>query len=290
MKRIAFALAAALLARSTLLAQQPGTSFNFTNITYPHDTFTQLLGVNNAETIAGYHGATVNRGFTLFLPSTFKTENYPGSAQTQVIAINNNSNTLTAGFYIDQANITHGFMHNSNAWTNIDFPGTNFNQLLGLNDVGEAAGYYMDAAGNFHPYVYQEAGNLFESLVLPNTHSAQATGINNNGVVVGFFLDSQDVSHGWELNGTKFTVLNFPESTSTQALGINNNNEIVGSYTDSANATHGFLLSKGVWTQIDDPDGVGITIVNGINDNDVIVGFFTISTTVNTGFVGTPVD
>jgi probable HAF family extracellular repeat protein len=290
LKRIAFALAAALLACSSLFAQQkPSTlTYGFVNILYPNDTFTQLLGVNDAGTIAGYHGASINKGFTLFLPNTFKTENYPGSTQTQVIAINNNTNVLTAGFYIDQAGINHGFLRNSNAWTNVDFPGTNFNQLLGLNDSDEAAGYYMDAAGNFHPYIYEEAGNVFKALTLPNTNSAQATGINDSGIIVGFFLDSENVSHGWELNGSIYKVLNFPQSTSTQALGINNNNEIVGSFTDTAGGTHGFHYAGGVWTQIDDPDGVGITIVNGINDSGTIVGFFTISTTVNTGFVGTP--
>jgi hypothetical protein len=291
-KRIAFALATALLVCSSLFAAQkpaaPPSIFTFYNVTYPHDTFVQLLGINNNGVIAGYHGATINKGFTFFYPSTFAPENYPGSVQTQVIAINNDSNTETAGFYIDKAGINHGFMHNSKAWTNVDFPGTTFNQLLGLNDNNAAAGYYMDGVGNFHPYIYQQAGEVFESLTLPHTLSAQATGINNSSVIVGFFLDSSEVSHGWELNGTKYTVLNFPGSTSTQALGINNYNGIVGSFTDSSGLTHGFLYYLGDWFQIDDPDGVGVTIVNGIDDDFLIVGFMNFSTAVNTGFIGVP--
>jgi len=51
---------------------------------------------------------------------------------------------------------------------------------------------------------------------------------------------------------------------------------------------HGFHYAKGVWTSIDDPNGIGITLVNGINDKGIIVGFYAISGTVNTGFVGTP--
>lgn len=31
---------------------------------YTGDTFTHLLGINNSNVIAGYHGATVNKGFT----------------------------------------------------------------------------------------------------------------------------------------------------------------------------------------------------------------------------------
>lgn len=289
MKRIALALTVALLACSSMFAQQQkSVTYTFEDITYPKDTFVQLLGVNDAGTIAGYHGASVNQGFMLTLPNTFTTENYPKSMMTQVIAINNNTDVATGGFYVDQANVTHGFLHCNGKWTTVDFPGTTFNQILGLNDIAQAAGYYQDAAGNFHPYIYGRTGGTFEEIVLPNTVSAQATGINNSQIIVGFYLDSNNVSHGWELNAGTYTTLNFPGSTSTQALGINNNSEIVGSYTDSANAMHGFHYAKGVWTSIDDPNGVGITLVNGINDKGTIVGFYAISSTVNTGFVGTP--
>ncbi len=139
----------------------------------------------------------------------------------------------------------HGFLHCAGAWTTVDFPGTTFNQLLGLNDVGHAAGYYQDAAGNFHPYLYARKGGVSEELILPETSSAQATGINNTQVVVGFYLDANGVSHRWELNQGTFTTLNYPNSMSTQALGINNNGEIVGSYNDASGAMHGFHYSKG---------------------------------------------
>jgi len=53
--------------------------------------FTQLFGINNGATIAGYFGdGTVapDDGFTLTLPSTYTPENFPGSVQTQVVVIN----------------------------------------------------------------------------------------------------------------------------------------------------------------------------------------------------------
>jgi hypothetical protein len=80
------------------------TTYNFETINFPGDTFTQTLGINNSDRIAGYHGVTLNRGFTLVLFSkAFTNENFPGSAQTQVIAINNSSKT--AGFYIDRGKL-----------------------------------------------------------------------------------------------------------------------------------------------------------------------------------------
>jgi hypothetical protein len=33
------------------------------------DTFTQLLGINSSNTIAGYHGASINKGF-VFTPGS----------------------------------------------------------------------------------------------------------------------------------------------------------------------------------------------------------------------------
>ena len=57
-----------------------------------------------------------------------------GSAQTQVIAINNNSKT--AGFYIDATGKTRGFTDRRGTFLKVDYPGTPFSQLLGQNDSG----------------------------------------------------------------------------------------------------------------------------------------------------------
>jgi probable HAF family extracellular repeat protein len=267
------------------------TTYNFETINYPGDTFTQLLGINNSDIIAGYHGATVNQGFTLVLSSmTFTNENFPGSAQTQVIAINNNS--TTAGFYIDATGNTHGFTDTRGTFLTVDFPGTPFNQLLGQNDHGQAAGYYStkaDGTGPDHAYIFNEFGSVFELLKIPGSTSAQATGINDPGDICGFFVDAKGVNHGFLLIPGHFEVLDFPASTGTQASGLNNEGQVVGLYTDSSNATHGFVyeVSTKIFQSIDDPDGVGTTIVNGINDRGVLVGFFG-NAPINSGFVATP--
>src|SRR5271166_4482509 len=78
-----------------------GTSYTFQTVIDPADTnFTQLLGINNSGTIAGYFGdGTIvpNNGFTLVLPGAYTKENYPSSVQTQVVGINNSGETV--GFY-----------------------------------------------------------------------------------------------------------------------------------------------------------------------------------------------
>jgi hypothetical protein len=177
------------LALSAGLLLSPGVAhaqqYSFQNIAYPGDTFTQLLSINDADVIAGYHGLDINKGFTLTLPSlTFTSENFPNSAQTQVTGINNAGET--SGFYLDSLGINHGFLDNNGNFTTVGFSGTTFNQLLGLNNTGQAAGYYMDLGGLDHPYVLQPTGT-FSLISPPGGASGQATDINDAGQVSGFY-------------------------------------------------------------------------------------------------------
>ena len=89
MKKIVFTLvlvaAMSVCSATSISAWEDG--FHFRTVSFPGDTFTQLLGINDFEMIAGYHGATVNQGFVLTLPNNFTPENFPNSAQTQVIGV-----------------------------------------------------------------------------------------------------------------------------------------------------------------------------------------------------------
>ena len=288
LKQLALSLGVAALLSLPAFAQ----TYNFQTINYPGDTFTQLLGINNSDIIAGYHGASINLGFTYSLPTNkFTSEDYPGSKQTQVIGINNTHNK-TAGFYI-LGGKTIGFTDAQGTFTSVAFPKKPFNQLLSQNDEGQAAGYYSTTTSGSGPdtaYVYDEDGGVFEVFTIPGSTSAQATGINNSSSVCGFYIDSNGLSHGWlEVYG-HFTVLDAPGATGgTQALGLNNNGLVVGSYVDSSGNSHGFVykISKASFTTVDDPDGMGTTIVNGINDDGVLVGFYG-TAPLNSGFVAVP--
>jgi hypothetical protein len=280
---------AVLICMSSAFAE----TYNFQTINYPGDTFTQLLGINNSNDIAGYHGATTNKGFTYVLSTnTFTSENYPGSQQTQVIGINNPP-FKTSGFYISKGK-TIGFTDYQGTFTSVAYPKKPFNQLLSQNDFGQAAGYYSTNEAGTGPdtaYVYDEFGGVFEVFEIAASVSAQATGINNSGSVCGFYVDASGVNHGWVQILGHFTVLNYPGSTGTQALGLNNKGLVVGSWTDTSGNSHGFVytVSTDSFQPVDDPDGMGTTVVNGINDNGVLVGFFG-TAPINSGFVASPAD
>jgi probable HAF family extracellular repeat protein len=275
MKRFALTTLFAMLLCASMWGQ---AAYSFQTINYPHDTFTQLLGINNSLTIAGYHNANRNSGFTLRLPFNFTTEDYPGSMMTQVIGINNSN--VTDGFYVDQEGNTHGFYSSNRTYNAVDYPGTAFNQLLGQNDMGQASGYYSMSQNNSTPdtpYVYNElGGGVFQVITIPGAvGGAQATGINNSQQICGFYIDANGVNHGFLLNFGLFVTLDVPGSIFTQALGLNNKGQVVGSYTDANGNGHGFVwTSNGGFQTIDDPKGVGTTLINGINDKGVLVGFY----------------
>jgi probable HAF family extracellular repeat protein len=266
--------------------------YAFRRVTSPHDpTFTQLLGINDQQVIAGYDGSgqTVNgvlhpnKGFTLTLPTTFTSENYPNSAQTQVIGINNRGDT--GGFYIDQAGATHGFLERGGTFTTVDLPGTPFNQVLGLNNRGQAAGYFQDAQGQNHAWIREQHG----AFVVPPIPNSQATGINDQGVVVGFTQPMATTSNAFILQGDNLNILSYPGSTFTQALGENNEGQVVGTYNDANGTAHGFVYDHGTFRSVDvNVPGAKATTINGINNAGRIVGFFTDGADNTVGFVGTP--
>ncbi len=123
-------------------------------------TFNQLLGINNDGVIAGYFGSGAqghpNMGY-LLTPGGCRSENFPGSVQTQVTGLNDNG--VTVGFAsgmntANMANNNFGFYSiNGQDFHSVKFPTTNnanppVNQLLGVNDHDVAVGFYTDSKGN----------------------------------------------------------------------------------------------------------------------------------------------
>lgn len=270
-------------------------NYSFLSVASPGDpAFTQLLGINNASTIAGYFGdgnVVPNNGFTLVLPNSYTMENFPGAAQTQVIGINNTG--WTAGFYVDGAGVTHGFTYNG-SFTAVDAPGTAFNQLLGINDGGTGVGYSStDGTGATLQMSFKESGGTFTYIggFPGGTQNNQAVGINGAGTAVGFYEDSGGNFHGYIAAGTTASTfdVSFAGAMDTQAFGINNHGEIVGDYVDSGGTMHGFVYLGGVFYTVDDPNGVpGSTVINGLNDKGQLVGFYADANDNTIGFVATP--
>ncbi len=304
--------AAALLCAS---ASNAASMYGFQTLDNQADpTFNQLLGINNAGTIAGYFGVgsttNPNKGYTLGLPygqGSYSNENFPASTQTQVVGINSNSSPTTVGFWVDNNANNFGFVKQGSTFTSVMNPNTPtgatvVNQLLGVNRNNVAVGFYADANGDFQAYSYNIAGATFAPITLPGSFNATmttATGINDAGVVSGFYADTAGNVHGFLDNGGSFSSFDDPAGagTNTSFLGLNNNDEAVGSFVDANGINNGFTYNwlTNTFTTVDDPNAsatvafdVTGTTINGVNDLGQLVGFYSDGTNVN-GFLATPV-
>ena len=278
-------VAASALLAGIAAAGAPGAARagGFQTINNPADlTFNQLLGINNSGLIAGYYGSSVNQGYLVSPPygaANFTSQNYPGSAQTQVTGLNNIGTTV--GFYADGASNNFGFYQTGGTFTSVSNPSTagapTVNQLLGVNDQNIAVGFYNDASGASHGYTYNIATSTFSADInVTGATSTTAAAINNAGEIAGFFTSSGGAIDGFLDDGGTFTTVIVPNSTTTQLFGLNDNGLAVGDWVDASGAMHGLVFNSNTdaFISLDDPLGIGTTTFNGVNDNGQIVGFY----------------
>ena len=269
-------------------------------------TFNQLLGINDAGLIAGYFGSGdqghPNMGYQL-ASGSYRNENFPGSAQTQVTGLNNNG--VTVGFWSNTNNgsgkdANFGWVNVDGSFRNVSFPAGSpaspaVDQLLGVNDNDVAVGFYTDAKGNNHGYEYNIANRGFSRVLDPSDPGASLTAaaINDHGDVAGFYVDKGGNTDGFlKTAGGQFTALAYPGASATSAFGVNGSDEVVGTYTDGTGnsaTTHGFTwTAAGGFARVDDPQGPGATTINGVNDHGDLVGFYVDKGGNTDGFVATP--
>jgi hypothetical protein len=300
------AAAVASASPTTTMVPDVSSHYSFTTLGDQADpTFNQLLGVNDFGVIAGYFGsgspaaAHPNKGFTVapYSTSTFTNENFVGSQQTQVTSINDWDNTV--GFYALPSGANYGFLDEGGVMSSVSDPLTSskppVNQLLGLNNSGEAAGFYNDAKNNSHAYIWNRMSKVFTPINPPGATSSTATAINDHGAVAGFFSEANGNVVSFIKQGAAWKILSVPGSSTTQIFGLNDAGVAVGMYVGQHKQTYGFVYSGGALKTISDPDGIGSTIVNGLNNQGQIVGFYTDSKGNTDGFsaydhpVGIPV-
>ena len=132
-----------------------------------------------------------------------------------------------------------------------------FNQLLGINNHGQIAGYFGSGAAG-HPnkgYVLKLSrfGSWYHNENFPHGLQTQVIGINDLGVTVGFWSTQNTASmtnnnFGFYSWGGHFHSVNFPTANNAsppvnQLLGVNDENVAVGFYTDAKGNNHGYTYS-----------------------------------------------
>ncbi len=291
---------------SAAASHRVATNYVFVTVGSHKDrTFNQLLGINSHGKIAGYFGSGAkghpNKGYTVrppFHQSDFRSENFPGSEQTQVTGLNNHG--VTVGFFSTQNKKNPSNDNNIGFWAHnhhfhpVVFPTTSqssppINDLLGVNDHRRAVGFYENAAGHLRAFSFNIRTGNFHRVRISGATNVIATGINNKGSISGAFADGTGV-HGFFLRHTgKLFILDVSGASETQAFGVNKHGEVVGSYMVGS-ATHGFTWTRqhGFSAPVDDPNGIGTTTINGINTQGVLVGYYVNSAGRTKGMIAVP--
>jgi probable HAF family extracellular repeat protein len=314
------ALPAVALAQTSATAG--ATDPSFVVLDNPGDpNFNQLLGISDSRVIVGYFGdGTIipNNGYVLVPKNHYSVENFINlpsgdfATETQAIGVNNHKFPQVVGFYTDKATgFTHGFLDTDGTQLTIDDPEGSTPEvtapaqnLLGINDLGKAAGFWTDNNGHEHGFIVKldtESPSESKFIEIPPTLfngavATQASNITDNDDICGFWTDNSGNNHGFygRLGGEFFTFnvkIKGVTAASTSPFGCNSKGEIVGSFTDKGGNVHGFIYANGQFFQYDAPGssqtvafGVQGTFINGVNDEGDFLGFFSDGTKVN-GFV-----
>jgi PEP-CTERM motif len=216
----------------TVVGQNGATAFSYTGstlTTLPNvngTTTSQLaFGINDSGWIVGQYSDSntgTSPGF-VYNGTNFTTLN-PVVNATNTFAQGINNNGLVAGFYSTDGNVTsHGFFYNTatSAFTLPADPNvTNFmfSQILGINDHGEAVGYYDLTNGTQVGFLYSTSSHNYTFLSDPNAATingvmiAQITGIDNAGEITGFYIGADGLAHGFYATPT-------PEPSSLLLMG-----------------------------------------------------------------------
>ena len=195
------------------------------------------FGINDSGIIVGQYtdsssGTTpgfvdVNGAYTTLVP-------FPVVLNTPLVvnAQGINNNGLVVGFYAQNnaGNDQHGFLYDTatNAYTLLPDPSTaqtaNDNlfltQFLGINDTGEAVGYYQTKDTNSqYGFLFNTLTNAYTYLDDPaavpfnSAQITQITGIDNAGDIAGFFVNAAGTQQG-------FLAAPVPEGSSGLGLGL----------------------------------------------------------------------
>ena len=141
--------------------------------------------------------------------------------------------------------------------------------FYGLNNAGQAVGFYQDANEVSHGVIVQH-GELTK-YDFPGAAETEIFGVSESGLLIGDIFDADGAIHAF-VGDEQFDV---PGATITYADDMNADGLLVGSYVDADGVYHGYIRhADGSFTTFDYPGALRdleYLFVNAINDAGVIV-------------------
>lgn len=163
--------------------------------------------------------------------------------------------SVIVGYYLDSANVQHGFLYRDGAFTTYDVPGASATAVNFYHE-GEFGGYYISNNGASHAF-YVRDGRLhtIQAPGLPNPASGEGAALVAVSQDGAFFGDefSQQPIFGFAYANGRYTTIRDPHqlgttgADGTEVANANLDGVAVGDYTYTASTStqpgylHGFI-------------------------------------------------
>ncbi len=162
-----------------------------------------------------------------------------------------------------------GFTLINGVLSTYDIPDSLTFGFYGLNNAGQAVGFYQDVHEVSHGVIVQ-AGELTQ-FDFPGAAETEIFGVSESGLLIGDIFDADGAIHGF-VGSEQFDV---PGAVITYADDMNAAGILVGSYVDADGVYHGYIRhADGSFTTFDYPGALSnleYLFVNAINDAGIIV-------------------
>ena len=142
-----------------------------------------------------------------------------------------------------------GFTLVDGVFSTYDVPGSLKTVFYGLNNAGQAVGFYRDSDEVDHGVIVQDAE--LTQFDFPGAAQTEIYGISETGILAGNIIDAAGVIHGF-MGDMQIDV---PGAIRTYADHVNAADILVGSYTDADGINHGYMrLPDGSFVNVDAHD------------------------------------
>ena len=211
----------------------------FTKHDFPGALKTHFYALGNNGLAAGhyqdsdglYHGVVLENG-------ELRQYDFPDAVQTEIYGYSDSSGAMTGNF-TDASGVRRGFSGDDI----IEFPGAVETYADFVSTLGNVVGSYVDAEGNYHPYL-RGPGGSFATLDIPAVSNPEyffLHGISDALNAVGRAKAEGDVPRTYAGNPLGLQELKVPGSVSTEGWNVNQDNSVVGHYDSEDGRRHGFI-------------------------------------------------
>jgi len=175
-----------------------------TLLAVPGAIATHAYALNDTDTVVGAYehdpnqlGIATTSAFAWSGSQGYKTFDVPGAAGLTIAWGVNRAGTAV-GVYIDAEFFYHGFVRTrSGLVKTVDYPGSPYTQLMGINGRGDIVGFYQDPADFIlKGFVYQD-GKFTPIAPAGAANGSYPYRITDDGRIVGWYLDGNYRSIGF---------------------------------------------------------------------------------------------